>query len=354
MSCQMDEEPVLAWDKSSVGPESSYRRLFKYDPRIGYTFIPNLRTRVPHESGGYLVATNSLGFRDERTPNTTSARRNVFVFGDSFTAGDGVSNGFRFSDRLQKYLAGTDVYNFGLPGTGTDQQMIAYCERARTLPCDLLIIAVWVQNIRRITSQFRPAEMENGQLAFAAKPYFELVDGRLTRFNDPVPEDMILASQLADTNKIDKGGRFPALRRLVNALGLKDTVQWLTHFQPVHDYDDPNSTAWQLMRAILLEWGRVHRGPILVLPLPLYQHVEETASPLNYQARFSELANDGRFVVHDVLPDLLKYDKAERREFRFRTDIHWTRAGHEAVARSLAPVVANLLAGYNQPLEIHL
>src|SRR5262245_50551902 len=68
---------------------------FRYDSDIGFTFVPNLQVRVPHESGGYLVRTDALGFRDHRTP-AIDARVRVFVFGDSFTAGDGVSHGKQF------------------------------------------------------------------------------------------------------------------------------------------------------------------------------------------------------------------------------------------------------------------
>src|SRR5262245_32188993 len=94
---------------------------FRYDPDVGFTFLPNLKIRVPHETGGYLVRTNSLGFRDHRNPTvSTNGQRRVFIFGDSFTAGDGVSNGKRFSDELERFLPGVEFYNFGLPGTGTD------------------------------------------------------------------------------------------------------------------------------------------------------------------------------------------------------------------------------------------
>src|ERR1700722_13029888 len=93
---------------------------FRYDPDVGFTFLPNLRVRVPHESGGYLVQTNQLGFRNERTPIPTDAgKARIFVFGDSFTAGDGVSNGKRFSDELERLLPDIEVHNFGLPGSGT-------------------------------------------------------------------------------------------------------------------------------------------------------------------------------------------------------------------------------------------
>jgi GDSL-like Lipase/Acylhydrolase family len=324
----------------------SWRRQFRYDPDIGYTFIPNLKMRHPHESGGYLVQTNAMGFRDERVPSATSTSKQVLIFGDSFTAGDGVSNGQRFSDAVQR-STGADVFNFGLSGSGTDQQFIAYQKFARGLRCDVLVVAVLVENVRRITSQFRPQEADDKSVTFQAKPYFQLVDGKLVRYHDPVPQKPLTQDELAllsSDPSVDTGGRFRVLRGLVTALGLKETIQRLTEYQPVPDYDEPTSAGWRLMRAILLEWRAMHAGPMVVMPVPLYQHVEETASAAAYQRRFAELAAEADIIVHDVLPDLLRYEKVQRRAFRFATDVHLTPLGHTAIAESLGPRLSALLA----------
>ena len=104
------------------------RQLFEYHPIIGYRFIPGLKVRIPHESGGYLVRVNETGFRSnhEFTKEKQKNISRVILFGDSYTAGEGVSNEFRYSDVLEKNLANTEVYNFGLPGSGTDQQYLIY------------------------------------------------------------------------------------------------------------------------------------------------------------------------------------------------------------------------------------
>lgn len=328
------------------------RNLFRYDPDVGFTFIPNITVRVPHETGGYLVRTNALGFRSDRLPTADagSARR-IFVFGDSFTAGDGVSNGMRFSDQLEKLIPNSEVHNFGLSGSGTDQQFIIFQKFARSLPCHLVIVAVLVENIRRITSQFRPAHTQDGRLLFHAKPYFELDGGNLKRFHSPVPEVPVSADDLAAGKPdatVDTGGRYPALRRLVRSLGMKEALQRLTGYQPVPDFDSKTSPAWLLMRAILTAWRDASKAPIMVVPLPLYQHVEETADATAYRKRFSELASECHIPVHDVLPDLQRYELAERRRFRFPTDVHLTPLGHRAIAESLAPAVKAILSEIEQ------
>jgi hypothetical protein len=262
---------------------------FRYDSDIGFTFVPNLQVRIPHESGGYLVRTNALGFRDHRTP-IVDGRMKVFVFGDSFTAGDGVSNGKRYNDELERLIPGIEFYNFGLPGTGTDQHLIAFKKFAMTLRYDLVIVAVLVENIRRIMAQFRPARSPDGRLFLRAKPYFELHNGKFVRFHDPVPERPIGADELVHDNAnavVDYGGRYPALRKLIKTLGIKDVVQRLTAYQPVPDFDSRASPAWLLMRALLRAWREASRRPLLIVPLPLYQHVEGSADASAYQQRLA-------------------------------------------------------------------
>lgn len=42
---------------------SPHRKVFHYDSNFGYRFQPAITARIPHEGGGYLVKTNSQGFR---------------------------------------------------------------------------------------------------------------------------------------------------------------------------------------------------------------------------------------------------------------------------------------------------
>ena len=313
--------------------------LTRFDQDVGYTFIPGLKQRVQHEAGGYLVATNSLGFRSEEVEDDPRPR--VFVFGDSFTAGDGVSNGKRWTDLLGERIPSHKFCNFGLPGTGTDQHLIAWQKFGAPREHDLLVVAVLVENIRRIAAAYRPVEHADGSVWFRPKPYFTLEDGALVRHHDPVPSELVPASALQGS--VDQGGRFAVLRKLVSKLGLKEVVQQLTSYQPVPDYDDPDSPGWRLMAAILRAWSQASAAPMVIVPLPMAQHVEETADSSTYRRRFAELGDElGRPVI-DPLDALHAYSTDERRAFRFKRDVHLTPAGHKAVANALAPKLLELL-----------
>ncbi len=325
------------------------RQQFEYHPRIGYRFIPNLKTRVLHEGGGYLVYVNSQGFRcrHEFLAAKPPGGKRVLLFGDSFTAGDGVRNEARFGDWLERLVPGLEVYNFGLPGSGTDQQYLCFQEYAQGIEKDLVVIALQVENIRRVGSKYRPYFDDRGKMAFFAKPYFERNgDGSLLLKNVPVPRDPVdlAAVPEADRGSLNQGGRYPALRGLVNTLGLRDVAQKLSSYQPCPEYQDASHPAWLLLRSILEEWMAHAGAPVLVFLIPLYHYVEELADPEPYQMRFRELARSRGWLVHDPLPDLRAYTADSRRRFRFPKDVHPTADGHEALARSLAPAVERVLA----------
>ncbi len=345
VGCESDGARAENRPSSDEGGAMS-RQLLEYHSVIGYRFIPGLKARVEHEAGGYLVRTNGAGFRCDREflPARGPSRR-ALLFGDSYTAGDGVSNGKRYGDLLETMVPNLEVYNFGLSGSGTDQQYLAYREFARGIERDLVIIAVFVENIMRVNARYRFFRNENNEEVLYEKPYFSLGAEGLTLHGVPPERRPLREMDLPPDarSRIDAGGRFASLRLLARRLGIKDLAQRITRYNPVVEYNRPDDPRWLLMRALLAEWIREIGGPVLVVPVPLYQFIEGTSDPSCYQARFAELARDTGCHLHDPLPDLKAYPKEERRAFRFARDVHYTPAGHRALAASLAPAVQSIL-----------
>ena len=324
------------------------RQFVQYHPRIGHTYVPGIKARVPHETGGYLIRANQAGFRSDREfeARKKSGFRRVLLFGDSFTAGDGVSNSQRYGDLLEHEIAGLEVFNFGLPASGTDQQYLAWQEYAVGIEHDAVVLGLYVENIRRIVTRHRLYMNDRGEEVLYAKPYFSLEDGGGLRLhNVPVPREPLNAADLPqdESAAVNRGGRLPALRGLANRIGLKQMAQRLTRYQPVPEYDRADSPGWRLLRAILERWQRESRVPLLVVPIPMHQHIDEVSSSVALRARFQELSADSGAVLHDPLPDLWRRTAEERRAFRFAQDAHFTRAGHAALAASLAPALRAVL-----------
>jgi hypothetical protein len=337
------------------------RQIYEYHPAVGFRFIPETKVRMPHEGGGYLLKTNETGFRYDKPfdAERNGDRKRVLLFGDSFTAGEGVSNGQRYSDFLEKYLPGTEFYNFGLPATGLDQHYLIYKEFAQGIEHDLLIIAVFVENVRRVGSRYRHFYNEAGQKVLYAKPYFTLESGELKLNCVPPPKLPLDESKLGSDQQthIFATERFPKLKRQFNDLksrpwfdkwvvqsGFKDGLMKWGGYQPITEYSDPQTPAWQVMRALIERWIREHQKPVLLMPIPLHHHVYGLASPKSYQARLSEatVAGGGRFM--DPLPALRAHDKPTQRSMYFPVDGHLTKAGHDALARAIAPQLSKELS----------
>jgi len=326
------------------------RQLFQYDPIIGHRFIPGLRARVDHEGGGYLVRVNAAGFRCEHefAAHKSPSTFRILLFGDSFTAGDGVSNKDRYGDVLERLLPGSEVFNFGLSGTGTDQQYLVYREHARDLDHDLVVLGVLVENIRRIVARYRPYATEDGKQVFLAKPYFtRSTRGDLELNNVPVPKTPVDVTGLdgVERGHLDRGGRLVWLRKMVNRLGprIKDYTQRLTRYQPLPAYNRASDPAWLLMKAILIQWANEVRKPMIVNSIPMHHYIEETASPKAYQARFRELGEHPAVILHDPLPSFHAVPISRRRELRFSLDVHPTPECHRILAESLASRIRPLM-----------
>ena len=325
------------------------RQIFEYHPVLGYRYVPNIKVRVMHEGGGYLLQVNESGFRSDRpfVKERTSGTPRVLFFGDSFTAGDAVTNHERFSDLLEKKIP-VETYNFGLSSSGTDQQYLVWREYAQDIQHDLVVIAVYVENLRRIVSRYRPHYDEVGIKRIYAKPYYTLEQGILHLHHVPPRREPFEAHELGtEEDSVDNGGNFPLLRKAVNLLGIKDAMQHITRYQPVPAYNSPETPDWQLMRAILLKWVREIPSPVVIMPIPLHQHIDQTCDASGYQMRFSELAAELGCTLHDPLQALLQYDHVKRGRLRFKTDPHFTPVGNEVIANSLQPVLSRLLQHRN-------
>ena len=287
---------------------------------------------------------NQAGFRCdcEVTPRKPGGRFRVIVFGDSYTAGDGVSNGKRYTDLLESRLEGTEVLNFGLPGSGPDQQYLAYQVFAHELEYDLLIISTQVSNISRLGGEHLTLGAVDGRVVCRSKPYFRLEDGELVLENQPVPREVRPLDPSEWEAAKDRGAG--STKRLVRKIyrrwpGLHDLALWARRVHSPAEYDDPNDPTWRLLKAILVAWIRQSRAPVILCPIPTFRHVNKTLPAASYLRRFAELGAEERVEVVDVLPAFWRLSAADRKRSRFPIDEHPSELGHEVIAGALEPHV---------------
>lgn len=316
------------------------RFLFEYHPTIGYHFVPGIKTRMRHEGGGYLVKCNAQGFRSARdvTAEKPKDKFRVVVFGDSLTAGDGVSNKFRYSDVLESRFADVEVLNFGLPGSGTDQQYLAWQAFCRDIEYDLLITSVFVENVERILAKQRKTiSATDGKVLERPKPYFELVGDQVELRGTPVPKQ---ATETQEDWQAPQEGLRGAVRQVYKRFpAIGRAVRRIRNDRYPQDYEDPGSPGWRLMKGILTSWIKEAGHDTLVCPLPTYEHVDKVFAADNILARFRELEGLPRTEVVDVLPAFWRLSPTERRSTYFENDGHPTRRGHQLIADALEPAI---------------
>lgn len=358
-----------------------HRMVLQYDPQIGQRYVPNVRARIPFEQGGYYVRTNSEGFRsDIEFRRRRGGRPRILFFGDSFTAGFGVNNEQRFTDIIG-HMLDAEVYNYGLTGSGTDQQLLVYERFAHDVEADLMVFCVMVENIERIlSSHHRTIDRYSGNYIYVPKPYFQLENGRLQLYHSPVPitrkeetpEDLQTVERKVNStrNRLLQSMRelyyhpkmsFLRKTRPVNILQNDVASKFLrvAQFQPYPDYLANDTPGWQLMAALLQRFiDQVTPTPVLIVPIPDSFFYRANALKPVYQERFAELADADRGVhVADVTSPINNLPVADRAKVPFAHDFHFSPYGNQRVAEFIADEILRRdllpgIAGQQQSFSI--
>jgi hypothetical protein len=319
----------------------------RHHPILGYEYAPGTRYTLLRPGGGdYVLAVNSAGIRSSRDYSLEKppATFRILAFGDSFAAGQFLSNEHRFSEILERRVPGLEVINFGLEGTGTDQQVLMYEHVGRRYEHDAVMLLPFLQNIRRNMVEARPSlDPETGRQVLLPKPRFALVDGRLELRNVPVPDERrpfdegdaaTLRGTDADVglSRQVKDG----LSRLWLVQQAKKVLYPLLRYDPFPEYKDPRSAEWLLMAALIRRFKELAgQRPLVIVPLFYVSYVRYGMSRAYWQ-RFGSLADGRGTYAIDVLPHFRRLGPDAIRCFQEPHDAHLSADGHLVLADALA------------------
>ena len=305
---------------------SSWRRqCFQYDAQVGWWHISNTKALLELGGTSHLFRTNTEGLRSDREYPIAAqhGRKRIVLLGDSYTAGDGVSNGERFSDLLESYHPHLDVMNFGLNGTGTDQQALIYETKASHYEHDAVLWCVCVENIIRNMCTCRPSyDFREHQLVYRPKPWFSLTGTALEPHNIPTPKEKRKPDALDDW--------------VCPSLNLPEHPE-----DPYAIYLYPDRQPWQLMEQIFMRVAVMAGGrPVIIVPLPMAEHYLCQLPP-TYMPLFRTLKGKrANIFISEVLPAFTAVPLGLRQEFRFSADPHYTPAAHRVLAEALDNALA--------------
>jgi carbamoyltransferase len=328
----------------------------QYDADVGHRYTPNLRARIPGDDGGYFVVTNSQGFRsDHEFDRAPSAHPRILMFGDSYTAGDDVSNPDRYSDQLGRML-NAEVQNYGVPGTGTDQHLLIYRKFARDVETDLVMICVQIDSFHRIQVSHRPnIDRVTGKQIMVPKPYFDLQNGELLLHQVPVPRERPEDTGAVDLEAGKESPRWydtlhnaylkvPGLSAVRHSPLFKEigyrAITELNRATGKHPYPDilsDDTPGWKLMSAILRQFiSEVKTRPLVIVPIPTSEFYYHGVKPV-YQPLFETLEDRAAGVhVFDVSTRLVNLPFKVRKTLGCEIGGHFTPMANGLVADSMA------------------
>jgi hypothetical protein len=278
---------------------------FVMDDSLGWRLAGGKEGRHRTRYFDVVYTSNRAGFRDrDRTLERSPQIRRVLVYGDSQVFGWGVPEVGRFTNRLEQSLPLSEVWNFGVPGYGLDQEIVSYGSLDPEVDSDLVVFLV---------SRLTLGRIGRGKIYKKFKPRFELGDEGLRLV--PVPKGGNARTDLL--YRVLSPFYLPYfLERRLALLGKRGRQE---------SQASVGSSSWEFTE----------------LAQALVRHAVEMARARGDEpAILSHLPQPGRnelrrlCAVWDVL--LLEIDLSGRDDVRFGPlDPHWTEAAHEEIARQL-------------------
>jgi hypothetical protein len=368
--------------------EDDLRTYTEYDPVLGWKGRASARGRYDTLRFSIGVTHNSGGWRDDEPLESSSgpgsngagadpggspvdAAPQVALLGDSFAWGYGVERQDRFSDRLEAFLRGWNVQNYGVCGYGTDQELLVLRQSALKIAPKLVIVEFAIGN-----------DLDNIMSTKAyklPKPSFVLADGALRLTGVPVPRienwQRAARTELRDFMTVHlriyawARSRWGGLRS--RALGLfgivRDGANQKGRLRLYERDASPRyAGGWALAEALLGAMRDDAAGAgarLVVLVVPDRLQVEDSLweelvheldlDPAGYDRdlpdrRLKEIADRLGIPIVDPLARQRRL-AAQGHLLFIPGDRHWNAEGHAVAADALGEVVAPILEALARP-----
>ena len=155
--------------------------LYRYDEFLGWFPKENSKDKYSKKWAPrkVLVEHNSLGFRDDEFVD--SEKKNIIFLGDSFVWGYDVEKEERFTEILRKTNNQYDIYNLGISGYGTDQELLLLQKYYEKFKPKIIFLIFSPSNDYLDNSS-------NTRYGGYFKPYFEIKNNDLVLKGSPVPK----------------------------------------------------------------------------------------------------------------------------------------------------------------------
>jgi hypothetical protein len=289
---------------------------------------------------------NDEGFWDSHHefPKPAGVKRILFL-GDSFTIGYGVKRERRFSDIIKKCLSSEyQVFNMGMWGYGTDQELLILQEKGLKYSPDIVILSMFLDDLFT-THLF---SIHKGSYI---KPKFSLLKNDILELcNIPVPNNR--GKSLLFNVMIT---RLYILRNCL-AVGLEFMrSDWLSIFDKKFLLAERYDLSLRLLYKIH-ELSKVNDIKFLLVIIPFkdqldaqriysmrrsYYGIPSDRLDLDLpQKVLIPFCEDAGIQVLDLLPVFKRRKKTHK--LHFNQDLHWTNEGHYLAAEEILSYLRKL------------
>lgn len=331
--------------------KTTFRQTIQYDSELGHKYVPNQTACLKYGKGTYLVETDENGFRN--TPNKIrDGKLKIVCIGDSYVAGDGVSNKYRFTDLLEKEYD-CEVLNLGVSGYGIDQQLLAYEKYAKSFEHDLVLFCPFMGDVQRNLLPARQGmDRKTGGKMLIPKPYFTFENDRLTLNNVPVPKEKERLSKPDSQAELPMAGirgklsQVDTLKTFVKKYR-KSKDDWKAYLRRAKnttsypETDDINSPAWQITIPIIERLKKSVEGkPMLILPLPQRKVIDYGETTKHYMSIFRKF-EDENTTVFDIGDEFKKHNKPAEETVFLNICWHLSHNGNKIVADRIGQILSD-------------
>lgn len=306
--------------------------MYTPDPVVGYVPTPGFlgsSTRPEYET---RVSVGTAGFRGRNPRPRGRNSLRILCLGDSFTWGSGVENREAWPHVVEQILraryAGADiqVLNGGVPGYGTDEQLLYLQQRLLGIKPDLVIVAFFAGNDFRDnrSSASQSIEIRDGLLRTKmAQPAY--ATPIWLRINNWIKNRSHLHFFLSER-----------LGYLATGAGLLDTVE-----EARTDFNAEDAQRAVDLLAEIASVSRASSSEVLLVFVPDKMHVLGSVDVKGARKVVADASGASNAPWLDLTPYLMEASEGASPYF-YRFDPHWTADGHQVVAEAIADKLLSL------------
>ena len=323
-------------------PVATRANISLYDPLLGWKLKPYYVGVEKNNEFEIEYKTNNFGFRDEDF--LFDDKQKIFFLGDSFTFGEGVERQEILSALLEEKFSRFDVMNLGVPGYGTDQELLLLQQLGPEFKPKIIVINYLVENIKRNENQFRRLSNPSTGLDYE-KPKFAVVEDTLVLLNSPTTRPEFLEELLKGNNT---SSFTDTLKKCYSCVFFYQRTKNLFHWEQkidIYSVDyEANSSSWLLTKKILEQMKTEAdslNAHFLIVVIPLQNDVVfYPDQKLSYQLRFEEMAREG-YIIVDLTQVLVEQYRTTGVNPYYSIDSHWNSVGQKIASNVITSYISN-------------